>query len=258
MKRINPYKLFVGCFLPNWLVRRKELSHGAKLCYARLAQYGGEQGDCHPHQDTLATELGVHARQVRRYVAELVTSHLIDTDVLQYQGNNRYYFLWHPWMEIDPPQDIYDLSERSDMSSQDPPDRSDMTSQIGQICPPEENHRRESKKKRHTLSPKPHKPVSAMSVDECIESWNEICASEGLPEVTPIGARNQTLRKKIQSRLREHPDIEFWGTVMNTCWKSPFLRGDGERGWKVTLRWLVENDHNALKVYEGHYNGKSQ
>jgi hypothetical protein len=53
--------------------------------------------------------------------------------------------------------------------------------------------------------------------------------------------------------LREQPDFDFWQVVLNHCWKSPFLRGEKGR-WKVTLHWLVENDRNALKVYEGHYN----
>jgi hypothetical protein len=56
---INPYKLFVGSFIPNWLLKREEISQGAKLCYARLCQYAGEDGECYPSQKKLAEALGI-------------------------------------------------------------------------------------------------------------------------------------------------------------------------------------------------------
>ena len=39
----NPYKLFVGSFIPEWLERRKEISPGAKLCYARLLRHADRE-----------------------------------------------------------------------------------------------------------------------------------------------------------------------------------------------------------------------
>lgn len=108
-----------------------------------------------------------------------------------------------------------------------------------------------SEREKKTLSSKPS--VSDARVLELIEAWNHIPGTEGLPKITERGSRNLTLQKKIRLRLQEHPDDEFWTRVLNSCWKSPFLRGE-KGGWKVTLHWLVENDINALKVYEGHYN----
>jgi hypothetical protein len=95
----NPYKMFVGSFIPNWLMRRTEICQGAKLCYARLAQYAGEYGDAHPAQETLATELGVGSRQVRKYVTELIDHHLLATRQFGLAQTNAYIFLWHTWME---------------------------------------------------------------------------------------------------------------------------------------------------------------
>jgi Helix-turn-helix domain len=95
----NPYKLFIGSFVPNWLMRRTEISQGAKLCYARLAQYAGEGGHAHPAQETLARELAVSGRQVRKYVKELIASELLMTHQFGLAQTNAYVFLWHKWME---------------------------------------------------------------------------------------------------------------------------------------------------------------
>src|SRR5215510_6169094 len=97
-QRFNPYRLFVGSFLPNWLMRRTEISQGAKLCYARLSQYAGEHGSAYPSQPVLAQELGVKVRQVRSYLNELETVDLIESEQLGLSQTNRYYFLVHPWM----------------------------------------------------------------------------------------------------------------------------------------------------------------
>ena len=72
VKVINPYRMFTGSFVPNWLLCRKELNPGDKVCYARLAQFAGKDGECFPEIPTLAEELGVSPRQVDRYLAVLM------------------------------------------------------------------------------------------------------------------------------------------------------------------------------------------
>jgi Helix-turn-helix domain len=67
-RRIIPWKRFIASMSPNWLMRRREISKGAKLCYARLAQYAGQDGACFPKQCTLASELGVSERTVNNYI----------------------------------------------------------------------------------------------------------------------------------------------------------------------------------------------
>jgi len=58
----NPYKLFVGAFIPNCLMEYEGLSSTAKLCWARLAQYAGRDGAAFPSQETLAKKIGVSKR----------------------------------------------------------------------------------------------------------------------------------------------------------------------------------------------------
>jgi hypothetical protein len=148
MKFINPFNRFVGCFVPNWLAYRKEVSQGAKLCYARLAQYAGHKGYAYPFQETLAEEIGVAERQVRRYLQELMKHKLIHQEQQGLNQPNIYYFLAHSWMEIGE-EDIEikgpvipDRSGRPD--TYDRSGRSKKTGQGGHIRPTEENHLRES------------------------------------------------------------------------------------------------------------------
>jgi DNA-binding transcriptional MocR family regulator len=150
MKRINPYKLFVGCFLPNWLVCRKEISEGAKICYARLSQYAGDKGYAFPFQDTLAEEMGVSDRQIRRRLEELVKYNLIEQEQQGLSRPNVYYFLWHPWMEQDKEPIEYkepDIDVHSEPDERFRSDRTNGSGQSGRERPTEENHLRESMKK---------------------------------------------------------------------------------------------------------------
>src|ERR1035437_1745527 len=96
--RINPYKMWVGSFVPYWLLCRREVSQGAKLCYARLAQFAGEDGLCYPKQTTLAAEVGVTERTARDYIRELEEFNLIESVQNGLRRANNYYFLDHPWI----------------------------------------------------------------------------------------------------------------------------------------------------------------
>ena len=101
MGEYNPYRMFVGAFVPNWLMERQEISPGAKLCFARLAQYAGKNGRAFPAQETLAAALGVTVRQVQRYIAELIKAGLIETRQERKGTPNHYVFLEHEWMKQD-------------------------------------------------------------------------------------------------------------------------------------------------------------
>ena len=57
--------------IPNDILRRTDLSHGAKLCCARLIQYADKDGQAFPKLKTLGEELGCSPRNVQRFIAEL-------------------------------------------------------------------------------------------------------------------------------------------------------------------------------------------
>lgn len=96
--------MFLGSMIPNWLQCRREVSQGAKLAYARLAQYAGEDGECFPKQRTLAAELGVSERTVREYLHELVEFALIESEQRGLKQSNLYFFLDHPWIHEGRPE----------------------------------------------------------------------------------------------------------------------------------------------------------
>jgi hypothetical protein len=75
------------------------VSAGAKLCYAALTRYAGQDGRCFPRQKLLAAELGVSERQVRRYLRELEQAGLLRTTRRGLNDPNSYTFLWHSIFE---------------------------------------------------------------------------------------------------------------------------------------------------------------
>lgn len=80
MPRFNPYRRFIGAFLPNCILQLPSISQGAKLAWGRLAQYAGEDGEAYPSLKTLGEELGVKEAQARRYVEELEAVRLIERE----------------------------------------------------------------------------------------------------------------------------------------------------------------------------------
>ncbi|MEI8350061.1 MAG: helix-turn-helix domain-containing protein [Candidatus Omnitrophota bacterium] len=150
---INPYKLFIGAFLPNWLLSRpeKEISLGAKVCYAKLCQYAGKNGECFPNQTSIANDIGCGRRQVIRYIQELVGFQLIISVKVGFPGRNVYRFLYHDWMKSYPVRSkITPMDGRSvvtsvsqlDTTSCDIPDTPVVTQMVSPIY--EENQLRES------------------------------------------------------------------------------------------------------------------
>ena len=99
-QQFNPYRLFVGAFIPNALMQYTGLTQGAKLTWARLAQYAGEKGEAYPSLETLANDIGVKKLQAIQYLKELEKKQFIE--VLRASGKdkllhktNRYIFLWN-------------------------------------------------------------------------------------------------------------------------------------------------------------------
>jgi len=95
----NPWRIFVGCIIPNAIARSTELSSTAKLVFGKLCQYAGENGKAYPSYSSLAKEVGVKQRQAIRAVKELVIFGLI-RPVKQNRPDggstsNIYEFIWH-------------------------------------------------------------------------------------------------------------------------------------------------------------------
>ncbi len=97
MKRINLYKKYHGIFIPEAIIKIpvNQLSHGAKICYGRLARFMGKKMFCFPGIGKLASEMGVKKRAVDNYIKELKDFGLIETKRRGLGQSNLYYFLDH-------------------------------------------------------------------------------------------------------------------------------------------------------------------
>jgi len=75
----NPYQQFHGLFLPNFLVRRRELSSDAKLLYAQMVLMMADNKELYINFDFIADELGVSEHILRLAYEELEKYKLIET-----------------------------------------------------------------------------------------------------------------------------------------------------------------------------------
>lgn len=57
--------------LPNYVLKDKSLSFGARLAYAVLLSYAWQEGSCFPGQDRMGKDLGISRQIVNGYLKEL-------------------------------------------------------------------------------------------------------------------------------------------------------------------------------------------
>ncbi len=51
--------------------------------------------------------------------------------------------------------------------------------------------------------------------------------------------------------------MDVFRTIARSIKGTPFLLGDGQNGWKVSLDWLIKTRENPLRVLEGHYESRA-
>lgn len=103
------------------------------------------------------------------------------------------------------------------------------------------------------LAPAASTPRPDLSVQDLVDSWNANFGAM-LPKVEwPLSTSRH---RKAAMRLKEHRNLEFWTKVFGNISESQFLLGKNNGTWRCTLDFLIANDSNVLKIYEGTYNGK--
>lgn len=104
--------------------------------------------------------------------------------------------------------------------------------------------------KDHNLAPTGHPQFSSRDL---IALYNDL---------NPQGAKKTTLvtdkrMEKARVRLQVFPDRDFWLTVFTNVKNSGFLRCANGNRWNggrgADLDWLLLNDQNPAKVWEGKY-----
>jgi hypothetical protein len=150
----NPWRLFIGCVIPNAISRSTELSSTAKLVFGKLCQYAGQNGQAYPSYKTLAGDVGVERRQAIRAVKKLVDYGLIKP-VGRRKGDggftsNIYAFLWHQLFSDDDPMDPSDKKDtRGGVTNVTTP-QCHKRHHLVSTMTPKENHTRESNSEKTT------------------------------------------------------------------------------------------------------------
>ena len=185
-QRFNPYRLFIGMFLPNIVARTRLISPTDKLVWARLCQFAGENGLCFPSFRRIAFEIGISRSGAIKSVNSLVEKgflekHVPDDVELGNQKTNHYYFLWHPVFdeafEAPSTQSVPGASSQAGPSTQSEPALVHSVDLPSLQSAPKENHKENQKNTTTTTSS--HSP----DVSEQMVGGEDGCSGFSLSDI---------------------------------------------------------------------------
>jgi hypothetical protein len=83
--------------------------------------------------------------------------------------------------------------------------------------------------------------------------------NQSLPEVKALTTeRLRKCRSRIDQAVRDgclEQYLADFSAAVKKAQQTPFLRGEGSRGWRVSFDWFVANQVNICAVLEGKYDG---
>ena len=261
-ERINPFKLYHGAFIPNWLLCRpvSEISQSAKLCYARLMQYSGKNGYAFPSLATLGKEVGLSKRQMLDIMKELEVAKLVEPEKT-FGKSSKYYFLKHEWMtdtDIGTGTDI-GTTTGVEIGSGTGAEKGTLIESI------EENHGIDSsssyfpmenpeEEEKSLKIKKPKKEVSEIPYQQIADLYNQIFRDENIASVQKLTeTRKAHIKKRWQNELKT---MEDWERYFLRIKKSDFLCGKivGNNGkpFFADFDWVI-NESNCIKILEDKY-----
>jgi Helix-turn-helix domain len=87
--------------LPNYILKDKRLSFGARLAYAVLLSYAWQEESCFPGQERMAQDLGTSDRSIRTFLTELKDCGYISWKQQGLNKPNVYYILDYKPLELE-------------------------------------------------------------------------------------------------------------------------------------------------------------
>lgn len=238
-----------------WAWELEGLSSTEKLVLIALADHADHKGVCWPGQDGIAAKCSLGRQTVNKTLQHLAS-----------KGHLKIIHRTDPYGR--PVSNYYHLSLKVGGNVS----QGDMVAVVVDDINPSDddtNHQRESSEENHQEEYRPTDSphlngaehtngngVEKLTPEKLLEGWNEICAEAGLAKVLELSG---TRRTNALRRLKEHPTEEWWEHALNRIANSMFCRGlgaprnPGEKPWKASFDWLIANDTNALKAYEGKY-----
>ena len=91
--------------------------------------------------------------------------------------------------------------------------------------------------------------VPAYTPSQALGDFNALAIGCGLSQARNLSPQRRTAMRR---RLVECGGSEGWLAILDHIQASPFLQGQNDRGWKLTLDWLLKAQ-NFTKVAEGQY-----
>ena len=85
--------------------------------------------------------------------------------------------------------------------------------------------------------------------EHVLEAWNAMAGESGLPKAKLTPER----RKKLNTFIRRHQIDDITEAIWAVP-RSPFLRGENDRGWKANFDFLLQPS-SFNKILEGTYGG---
>lgn len=96
--------------------------------------------------------------------------------------------------------------------------------------------------------PPPGSSSKVSGLSEAIGAWNCIANELGLAPV-----KNFTKRRRIRLKAcLKLVGIDGWRQALDQIRRAPFLTGHGERGWRITFDWMID-ETNFARTTEGSY-----
>jgi len=87
--------------LPNYVLKDKRLSFGARLAYAVLLSYAWQEDSCFPGQDRMAKDLGVSRQVLNGYLQELKKFEYVSWERRGLGKTNVYYILDYKPLKVE-------------------------------------------------------------------------------------------------------------------------------------------------------------
>lgn len=105
----------------------------------------------------------------------------------------------------------------------------------------------------------PNRTAADAAMSRTPEALVEIYKAENkkLPQVLEFGPER---RDKCRRRLAKDPNrfVDQFTRAVIKAQKTPFLCGEGDRGWKADFDWFIANDRNVIRVLEGRYDSPTR
>lgn len=221
-----------------------------KLVLLALADWSNDDGLCWPSMRQLAAKSSLTDRTIRASIVRLCADgHLSRREV---PGKGVKYKV-HPGGKEG---ETSFRPERRSARKEIPPEGNSPRNETSKT--PE---RRSANTSVTTTSPSIASQSSGESVDDAVdapsprlrpehvvEAWNEMASRCGLPRIAKLTPQR---RRQLLARLRQNTIEEFTEAIL-AIERSPFLRGENDRGWRADFDFLLQ-PKSFTKLIEGSY-----